>query len=571
MRFKTLLIILLALLLPTAAVVAMTMAAGTASTTRRTQESLVPNQVFTYQGELLNDDVPEPGPCDFQFGLWDDLASGSQLGVTQTLNSVPLYDGRFTVQLNDSQQFGINSFDGSSRYLAIAVVCPSGSSMYVPLSPRQPLTPAPYSYYASSAGSAPWTGILSMPDGFADGIDDDTLYDAGTGLELISATFQLLDSYQLPQGCDPDQLVEWTGSTWGCVTPDSGGTTDYGYVVVVAKSGGAFETIQGALDSITDAGADNRYLVWVAPGVYSETVDMISYVDIEGAGRNLTKIQAVGSTSEEGSTVEAAEHSQLRYLTVENTGGNTLAIGIHSVVDDFSVLGVNVVVSGATSSNRGIRFYSGGILNRVEETTISVDVDGSSSPNWGLQFHASTGLLRLFLDDVTINVTGDGWQTSYGIYQGVNAGRTGMITATNISISVENSGTQPGSTSYGIYTVGAGASLSLANSSVYGSSSEKSGYAIFGTGIASLSMRNMNVAGSTGGVYASGSTITPTVRIDSSAIRGGASSISSSNSEIYCGACLLDGAYSISAGGSLVCVASYDENYSNTNGYTACP
>lgn len=40
-----------------------------------------------------------------------------------------------------------------------------------------------------------------------------------------------------------------------------------------------------ALDSITDAGATNRYLMWVARGVYNERVTMepsVMYKGVEG-------------------------------------------------------------------------------------------------------------------------------------------------------------------------------------------------------------------------------------------------------------------------------------------------
>ena len=264
MKYKILLLILLILLIPLAVTAAIALASGLVQGGEQNQASLLPSQPFTYQGELLDDGQPESGPCDFQFGLWDATTLGSQVGITQTLNSVQLDNGRFTVLLNDDGQIGANPFDGQTLWLAIEVDCPSGTGSYVSLTPRQQLTAAPYAHFSTETGFVPWNGITSKPDGFADDIDDDTLYDAGTGLDLITTTFEVDDSYQLPQGCATDYLVEWNGSAWGCLEPTEPG---YANVIVVAKSGGDFDSIQGALGSITDAVSENRYLVWVAPGV----------------------------------------------------------------------------------------------------------------------------------------------------------------------------------------------------------------------------------------------------------------------------------------------------------------
>src|SRR5207237_460684 len=64
----------------------------------------------------------------------------------QSINSVVMTDGRFTVQLNDSGQFGPNAYD-ADRWLEIVV---NG----VTLSPRQHVTAAPYAQHAISADSA---------------------------------------------------------------------------------------------------------------------------------------------------------------------------------------------------------------------------------------------------------------------------------------------------------------------------------------------------------------------------------------------------------------------------------
>ena len=132
---------------------------------------------FTYQGQLKNGSGFVTGPCDFRFGLWDAPALGTQSGVTQTLPSVGVTSGMFTVALNGSSEFGAGAFTGSARYLQIAVKC-AGDSAFTAFSSRQVLTPAPYALYASSAGTAgsattantantalnvPWSGLTGAP------------------------------------------------------------------------------------------------------------------------------------------------------------------------------------------------------------------------------------------------------------------------------------------------------------------------------------------------------------------------------------------------------------------------
>jgi len=103
---------------------------------------------FTYQGQLKQNGTAVTTTCDIQFGLWDALTAGTQIGTTQTKTSVSVANGIFTIPDLD---FGVSAFGGQARWLELAVRCPTGSGSYAPLSPRQELTATPYALYAASA------------------------------------------------------------------------------------------------------------------------------------------------------------------------------------------------------------------------------------------------------------------------------------------------------------------------------------------------------------------------------------------------------------------------------------
>ena len=162
---------------------------------------------FTYQGHLTDSGSPASGRYDLSFALYDDPDAGAQVGPTVS-QVVSASDGLFLADLD----FG-PVFDGTALWLAIGVRPDGDTDPYTPLLPRQRLTAAPFATYA---GSAPWAGLTGMPAGFSDGIDDDTTYHAGAGLDLVDTTLAITVTYQLPQTCDPDQFVRWTGIAWAC-------------------------------------------------------------------------------------------------------------------------------------------------------------------------------------------------------------------------------------------------------------------------------------------------------------------------------------------------------------------
>lgn len=225
---------------------------------------------FTYQGRIDQDGSPVNGPCDFQFALWNAASAGTQVGGTQTASNVSVDDGHFTVVLD----FG-SVFNGSARYLAIAVRCPAGTGNFVTLDGRIGLTSTPHAQFAYGA---PWSGLSGVPAGFADDVDDDVLADvqcsngeiiewngaawtcgtddvgqgggggditgvlAGDGLlgggESGSVTLSLAPAYQLPQDCSNGQIAEWDGSTWICAADDVGGGNNGGGGDITAVNAG---------------------------------------------------------------------------------------------------------------------------------------------------------------------------------------------------------------------------------------------------------------------------------------------------------------------------------------------
>src|SRR5258708_1943817 len=92
---------------------------------------------FTYQGRLTANGTAASGNYDLTFQLFDAGTNGSQLGLTSTNADQAVSNGLFVVTLN----FGANVFYGADRWLQIGVRTNGIAGAFVPLNPRQPLTP----------------------------------------------------------------------------------------------------------------------------------------------------------------------------------------------------------------------------------------------------------------------------------------------------------------------------------------------------------------------------------------------------------------------------------------------
>ncbi|MCB2187545.1 MAG: hypothetical protein KQJ78_14080 [Deltaproteobacteria bacterium] len=169
--------------------------------------------------------------------------------------------------------------------------------------------------------------------------------------------------------------------------------------VVMVNAG---ESIQAALDAITDAAPDQRYLVWVGPGVFTEKVVMKSCVDLAGSGREVTKLTYAGNTSSSWATVTLASHAELRDMTVENTGGSPTyyakaVYGNNAGPVRLRNLGLS---AGGGASNVGLELHGTSVCE-ARHLAIAVS-DAAATLNYGGLLYNSAALT---LEDTTISAS----------------------------------------------------------------------------------------------------------------------------------------------------------------------
>jgi trimeric autotransporter adhesin len=101
---------------------------------------------FSYQGRLNEGNGPANGYYDLQFILFSTSQFGFPAAPILTNAAVLVNNGLFTTMLN----FGSGVFTGTNYWLDISVRT-NGNGAFNELTPRQPITPAPYAITAETA------------------------------------------------------------------------------------------------------------------------------------------------------------------------------------------------------------------------------------------------------------------------------------------------------------------------------------------------------------------------------------------------------------------------------------
>ena len=346
-------------------------------------------------------------------------------------------------------------------------------------------------------------------------------------------------------------------------------------IITVAKKNGDFTDPVAALRStIGVATATNRYLVVIAPGVYSltEPLNMVQFVDIAGSGKNTTKLTGSFSTSSfngSSAVVIGNSNATLQDLSIENNNGSgTFTMGIYNnnaaptisniivntiggnnqygIVNDGAgstprISDSEVVISGGGNQTgiRNLSFSSPSISN------VHVSVNGGSGSQYGIHTSASSFLI---ISDSAVSLNGGTIQSGIRFESGA------FTNASNIQINVSNGGGQQhgifinnsgglalpsglvilginirvstgGSAQYGVYITSG--SLSVADGSITVSGGTSNNFAVYNSTSSKFKMRNLDVSalGGSGNFGLYGASNAGFMKIYSSVLSGTTASI----------------------------------------------
>jgi hypothetical protein len=190
----------------------------------------------------------------------------------------------------------------------------------------------------------------------------------------------------------------------------------YQGVVIVAKNGGDYTDVQAAIDSITDAAADTPYLVWVAPGVYSETVTMKPYVHLQGAGQEATIITSMANSSDwppAQATLVLASNTSLRDLTVDNSGVDESKTALLATAGMTPTLVADVTARALGSGTNNYAIFLSGSDTGITLQQVTALAESGSNINAGLiNYSGATAVLQ------DGNYTARGGANVWGILNG---------------------------------------------------------------------------------------------------------------------------------------------------------
>lgn len=265
-------------------------------------------------------------------------------------------------------------------------------------------------------------------------------------------------------------------------------------VIVVAKNNGDFTSVSAAMSSITTTSSSNRYLVWVGPGVYTESnlVQVKAYVHLQGAGPNATVVESSRTAATPGpnaATVQLDDDGRISDLTIVNKATGTFDIAIYSSSATRDAVIDNVVAEANGSGGVGhYALYLNDAAPYVQHSTLRA----TGATGFGTAVNAGMGIVNVsggFPQPLIENskliggnsngiTCADNTGTGFGV-QGVNAspdirysyvcgGHRGIFLGINGNMQVRHSHIEVSSTgSAFLFETTSSASVLIADSGVF--------------------------------------------------------------------------------------------------------
>ncbi len=244
---------------------------------------------FTYQGYLEQSGSPVTGTCNFQFSLFNDPGAGSQIGTTQTATAVSVNNGVFSAALD----FGEVAFNGIDHWLAISADCDGMG--YVPLTPRQAITPAPYALGMYGLYTQPNATSPNVIGGFVGNLIGANVVGAtisGGGQSGFSQSIQA--NYSTIGGGVGNEITESASTIGGGVDNSisaqnatiSGGVSNSASNSGAAIGGGEGNTASGGNSVISGGGANTASGIFSAIGGGASNTASENFATIPGGFSN---------------------------------------------------------------------------------------------------------------------------------------------------------------------------------------------------------------------------------------------------------------------------------------------
>lgn len=203
----------------------------------------------------------------------------------------------------------------------------------------------------------------------------------------------------------------------------------YARVLVVSGDGrGDFLDPSAAMASIVDASEANPYLIKVLPGVFgigSSPIEMKAYVDLEGSGRDVTRIVLTSNGTASGGVLRfrSSIPSQVRHVSLENRASGTysqtysvdgpavtIQDGGAAHLADVRLVSIDAVNGVGLHSNAGGECILRNVEILVQETHDLSAVVGTPTSKFGVWAWGGA----VMLDGVSVEVTGG--DTSAGLF-----------------------------------------------------------------------------------------------------------------------------------------------------------